>query len=1344
MVTPRRITRQHCRQRLAADATREHPDISFEPSRTGCIASTPQMTIGAYHLDAEIGRGAFGVVYKATHQNTGPECYYAIKILHPGFTPKDQHRFCQEARILQELRHPALPQFIEHGITAAEDGFDRAPYLVMEFIAGMTLGEQPRVSRDIAMRWCYELADALRYLHNHDIVHRDLKPANIMITTGTVSGRTLRILDLGIALFGRPNSSECVGSLPYMSPELFNGGKVSKAADIYALGLIVAELLSGQHPFPVPASADTGQWRDIHLQASPQLPESLEGAPQLLEMMRQALAKEPALRPGAEEFCEVLAQELYGTGVPGYIGIFGIPASGKTCYLLSLCHHQEVSQETRELIESPYIYLYEKGILPEATALSSGYRFNFFITSTEKYYNIVVRDYAGELLLQSPLDSLAVQNREGFQEKREEIYQFMQRARGILVLVEIGSPHESNLRYRNEIHLLLQKLALINAGRRCIEVPVALVLSKWDRMGDISGDPHQEKQRALDYIEEHEWLRTLCRHLRTCCRYFEIFPVFAFVGDCPQPGQMQPFNVYAPLTWLGDMADQSLLAQCQRFQQQHPEQFAAIIEKYWRLLQMENLYDRDIRNQAQLAVTQVSRDYLAAIEQQIAAANGDVRLPVQLYRRFIQTKGVDEEQRDCARRALLELERQSRRRWLRQLTLGLLLAIFSGYLCWEYWSYRQLNGDIGLLSNGEITPERCHQRLRQYRASWSPLRSWWLGVWLGDDLDAAMARALADEKEKCRRLINVRLPHPPEAIKALGDSSPELIAKEIEIVQMQIRRYQQVWQVWQDWQKRWPELSDLWPERIAELQRQRLLWLRYLARMQYIYEYSVRIQQLRQLYSELPDPTQLMISPEINQAQCQLPNIVARAQKIIGRIQSLAHDYRCYLRRYPQAAFAAEAQQIIVELAQRRQQYQQRLDRLIAMKDLWQKLPNIAAYVVPESSHIATIEQITATRNQIERIRQAIASDRSQWTALRQKYREQDCPLLLLAVESHIFRFDRLLDNWKEYEQKVLMQREQVAVKELQKIGHALAATKQLPAEITANADLDCLAESNRQQLAWIAATGKVLAQLAQYLPASEYRIRIDAYNRRIGERRRQAQQRQQQLRYQLAAREHYQKLLAQYNFSGEDRPNSSLEPDSDDSAEMLAFKKNKLTALLAGYQQARQALDQFDRRFPEYRRRAILLKQREFYRSRCSLLLGQLKKISYLSRLLDYRDVERQAEDQAIGADSLEALTRRGQRLTAIANSLISDKIKRDEFLAKDYQALKRLRQELTAKLGQIITGINERKLQQIEIGQRSQAYLTNWPRQVGDSRQLSQGNKRVDNTAAAHGRICPSAPKI
>ena len=448
--------------------------------------------------------------------------------------------------------------------------------------------------------------------------------------------------------------------------------------------------------------------------------------------------------------------------------------------------------------------------------------------------------------------------------------------------------------------------------------------------------------------------------------------------------------------------------------------------------------DRKIREQAQQAIKQASKDYLASLEQKIADGDGDLRLSLQLYRQFIQTKRVDEQQRERARQAIAEIQRQRLRMWSRQVALGLLLAIFIGYLAWEYFGYRQAHRAITLLASGEILPDHCRQQLRHYQSSWSPLRSWWLGARLVDELAAAKAQTFAAEKQKCRQLISAGLPQAPEQTADLAGSAPEVIAKEIEIAQAQSRRYEGVWRSWQNWQKRWPDNSELWPQQIAELQQQWRRWLHYTAKLRHIYEYGIQMQQIRRQYSGISDPAKMAIPPEINLVRRQLPGIVAQAREMVGKIQSLVRDCRSYLQRYPQTPFAGELREIIADLEQRRQHYTQLIANLMAVKDLWQKLSDVAGYTVPESSHIENIEQVeTACRN-IKEARKTIKSDRGQWNALLQKYRQHDCPLLVLAIESHIFRFDRLLQNWKEYEQKVLMQREQVTDKQLRMIGHEL------------------------------------------------------------------------------------------------------------------------------------------------------------------------------------------------------------------------------------------------------------------------------------------------------------------
>lgn len=119
--------------------------------------------------------------------------------------------------------------------------------------------------------------------------------------------------------------------------------------------------------------------------------------------------------------------------------------------------------------------------------------------------------------------------------------------------------------YRNEVSALIKKIAEHKEGKRIIDIPIALVLSKWDRMGACSYDPEKEKKRALQYIEERNWLKTLHNNLTLTCKHFEIFPIFSFIDDVPNKDAIQSFNLTHPLTWATDMAEIVLLKDVKLF-----------------------------------------------------------------------------------------------------------------------------------------------------------------------------------------------------------------------------------------------------------------------------------------------------------------------------------------------------------------------------------------------------------------------------------------------------------------------------------------------------------------------------------------------------------------------------------------------------------------------------------------------------------------------------------------------------------------------------------------------------------------------------------------------------------
>ncbi len=295
--------------------------LAHEPTTDPSVGS---VMAGKYRIDGVIGRGGMGAVYRATHVMLNKTV--AVKTIKPDLigSPEMAHRFQREARAATSLEHPNIVAVYDLG--QAEDG---ALYIAMEFVNGLNLkdairGSGPMPAARIA-RLLTQVASALARAHRSQIVHRDLKPQNLMIAVDASGQEHIKLLDFGIAKSLQEGtttqltaSGYSLGTPHYMAPEQAVGEEVDGRADIYALGVILYEMLVGDVPFN---AASAPAILVMHLKDAPEPPSrrrpDLAIPPALEVIALRCLEKDPAHRfQTAEEFSEALERAVpAGTAV---------------------------------------------------------------------------------------------------------------------------------------------------------------------------------------------------------------------------------------------------------------------------------------------------------------------------------------------------------------------------------------------------------------------------------------------------------------------------------------------------------------------------------------------------------------------------------------------------------------------------------------------------------------------------------------------------------------------------------------------------------------------------------------------------------------------------------------------------------------------------------------------------------------------------------------------------------------------------------------------------------------------------------------------------------------------
>ena len=273
----------------------------------------PGQMLGPYRIISQIGKGGMATVYKAYQPSV--DRYVAIKVL-PSQLAESQEfatRFHQEARIIAKLEHPHILPVFDYGES------DGVAYFVMRYLEAGTLRDRMEAGRPLPLheidRIFTQLTDALSYAHSYGIVHRDLKPANALID----SHGNLFLTDFGIAKLlesASPRLTQTdaiMGTPAYISPEQAQSGTVDQRSDIYSLGIILYEMVTGRVPF----SADTPLAIILKHISDPLPPPSLINSdipPSIEQVILKALAKDPKDRfATASEFVSAWKRALEET-----------------------------------------------------------------------------------------------------------------------------------------------------------------------------------------------------------------------------------------------------------------------------------------------------------------------------------------------------------------------------------------------------------------------------------------------------------------------------------------------------------------------------------------------------------------------------------------------------------------------------------------------------------------------------------------------------------------------------------------------------------------------------------------------------------------------------------------------------------------------------------------------------------------------------------------------------------------------------------------------------------------------------------------------------------------------
>lgn len=276
-----------------------------------------------YEYLGHLGKGRSGQVFKARDKLLKKKI--VIKVMCSEVPrQEDFQRFQREARAFSSLQHPNILRVLDFGLAE-----DETPYLVTDFVDGISISDyqktNPKFTLDQTIKIALQLCGAMDHSHKRGVLHRDLKPSNILLTNVETKTPHVFILDFGLAKFTDSHHTknntltrpgQILGTAEYMSPEQAKGGKCSESSDIYSLGCIMFEMLTGKPPFE-----DRALLEVVRMQCEDEPPfekiEAVSGKLDLRSILEKALKKDPEERYSSMKEMETAITYLTENKLPG-------------------------------------------------------------------------------------------------------------------------------------------------------------------------------------------------------------------------------------------------------------------------------------------------------------------------------------------------------------------------------------------------------------------------------------------------------------------------------------------------------------------------------------------------------------------------------------------------------------------------------------------------------------------------------------------------------------------------------------------------------------------------------------------------------------------------------------------------------------------------------------------------------------------------------------------------------------------------------------------------------------------------------------------------------------------